>query len=451
MRGIYPLRKRWGTIFEHVRDVLDKTDPFLYTGRVSRITGLAVESAGPQANIGDLCRIDLGKERSSILAEVVGFREDKVLLMPYGSLSGIGPGCTVTSTNQGLVVGVGPAMQGRILDGLGSPMDGLGAFPITAFYPVERVPENPLSRARITQPMSLGIRSIDGLLTCGRGQRMGIFAGSGVGKSTLLGMIARSSSADVNVIVLVGERGREVREFIEKELQEDGLSRTVLIVATSEQPALIRLKSALIGTTIAEYFRDQGKHVLLLMDSLTRFAMAQREIGLAMGEPPVSRGYTPSVLALLPKLLERAGTAKIGSITGLYTVLVDGDDLNEPITDMARGILDGHIVLSRSLANRNHYPAIDILASVSRVMPDIVAGAHKASANEIRRMMAIYKDLEDLIQIGAYRKGNDADMDRAVELIKPIHGLLRQTTGEYTELNMTIKMMQRIVQQGEPK
>jgi len=333
-------------------------DPIKYTGKISRISGLSVESTGPAVQIGSICHI-CSDNGSSVMAEVVGFRDEKVLLMPFSDLSGIGPGSIVESTNHSLTVPVGMGLKGRILNGLGQPMDGKGAVEAECWYPVENTPSNPLKRERISTSLPLGVRAMDGLLTCGRGQRLGIFAGSGVGKSTLMGMIARNSRADVNVVVLVGERGREVRDFIERDLQEEGLKRSVVVIATSEQPALVRLKSAMIGTAIAEYFRDCGLNVMLMMDSLTRFAMAQREIGLALGEPPVSRGYTPSVLSLLPKLLERAGTSDKGSITGLYTVLVDGDDMNEPITDTVRGILDGHIVLQkpgqqRSLSRNRH-------------------------------------------------------------------------------------------------
>lgn len=386
---------------------------------------------------------------TTISAEVVGFKDEKVLLMPFSDLSGVGLGSVVESTNRPLTVPVGMGMRGRILDGLANPMDNKGPIQAESYYPVNNLPVNPLKRSRICQPLSFGIRAIDGMLTCGRGQRLGIFAGSGVGKSTLLGMIARNTHADVNVVVLVGERGREVRDFIERDLQEEGLARSVVVVATSEQPALVRLKSAMIGTAIAEYFRDQGLHVMLLMDSLTRFAMAQREIGLALGEPPVARGYTPSVLALLPKLLERAGTSDTGSITGLYTVLVDGDDMNEPITDIARGILDGHIILSRNLANRGHYPAIDVLASISRVMPEIISKEHMAISNDIRNALAMYRETEDLIHIGAYRKGSDPRMDRAVSLIQPINGFLQQKTDELSSFDETIEKMNQIVRQCE--
>jgi len=428
---------------------LAQIDPIKYTGRVTRITGLAVESIGPAVQIGEVCKIIDVKGQTSTLAEVVGFKDEKVLLMPFGNLTGVGLGSVVESTNRSLVVPVGMNMRGRILDGLGNPIDGKGPIQPEAYYPVDNEPFNPLKRMRITEPLPLGIRAIDGMLTCGRGQRLGIFAGSGVGKSTLLGMIARNTHADVNVVVLVGERGREVRDFIERDLQEEGLSRSVLVIATSEQPALVRLKSAMIGTAIAEYFRDQGLHVMLLMDSLTRFAMAQREIGLALGEPPVSRGYTPSVLAIMPRLLERAGTSDIGSITGLYTVLVDGDDMNEPITDAVRGILDGHIVLSRNLANQGHYPAIDVLASISRVMPDIVSKEHLELSKEIRSIMAVYRSMEDLIHIGAYKKGSDPKLDRAVSLIAPINQFLRQGTDERSSFTETIDRMSKIIRQSD--
>jgi len=399
-----------------------------YTGKVTKIVGLTIESEGPEADIGELCRLCAPRNETEVYAEVVGFRENKVLLMPLGEMSGIGPGSTVISTNTCLSVGVGSGLVGRVLDGMGNPIDDKGPLKIEKKYPVECAPPHPLLRKRISEPLSLGIKAVDGLLTVGKGQRIGIFAGSGVGKSTLIGMIARNTSADINVIALIGERGREVREFIERDLKEEGLQRSVVIVATSDQPALIRLKGALIATAIAEYFRDQGKDVLLLMDSLTRFAMAQREIGLSIGEPPVSRGYTPSVFTIMPKLLERAGNSDKGSITGLYSVLVDGDDLTEPVTDTARGILDGHIVLSRELANRNHYPAIDVLASVSRVMPDIVTREHLETANRIKSCMAIYKNSEDLINIGAYVAGSNEKIDYAISVMDRINDFVTQET-----------------------
>ncbi len=410
------------------QDKLKARDYIEYIGKVSKVVGLTIEADGPQASIGDLCNINVLKG-SPIKAEVVGFKDEKVLLMPLGEMTGISPGSLVSANGDILKVAVGPELIGRVLDGLGRPMDDKGVLNTKQFYPTNNKPPNPMTRRRISEPLPLGVRAIDGLLTVGKGQRMGIFAGSGVGKSTLMGMIARNTKADINVIALIGERGREVREFIEKDLTEEGLARSVVIVATSDQPALIRLKGALVATAIAEYFRDCGKDVLLLMDSLTRYAMAQREVGLSIGEPPVMRGYTPSVFSSFPKLLERAGTDEKGSITGLYTVLVDGDDLTEPVTDTARGILDGHIVLSRALANKNHYPAIDVLASVSRVMGDVVDKEQKKCASEIKKTMAIYREAEDLINIGAYLKGSSDKIDYAIKYNDQITAFLQQDTG----------------------
>jgi flagellum-specific ATP synthase len=353
-------------------ETIKNADPLDYGGRVSQILGLTVEAVGLAANLGDICRIYTKKRGRYILAEVVGFKDKKAVLMPFGDLSGAGPNSYVISDERALNVPVGKGFCGRVLDGLGNPMDGKGPVKPECCYPIMSNPPNPMERSRITQRLTMGVKAIDAMLTLGKGQRVGIFAGSGVGKSTLLGMIARNTAADINVIVLIGERGREVKDFLEKDLKEEGLKRSVLVVATSDQPALVRLKSAMVGTAIAEFFRDQGYNVMLMMDSLTRFAMAQREIGMAIGEPPVSRGFTPSVYAIMPKLLERAVTGRRGSITGLYTVLVEGDDMDEPISDTVRGILDGHIVLSRKLANASHYPAIDILQSVSRLMPDVM-------------------------------------------------------------------------------
>ncbi len=406
--------------------IIEESDLVSYFGRVSKVVGLTIESVGPEASIGEVCRVQGLRNKGYLDAEVVGFRDNKVLLMPLGQLEGIGPGSTVMSTGQYLRVGVGNALIGRVLDGLGRPIDNKGDIVYETYYPVNNSPPDPLTRKRITEPLCLGVKAIDGLLTVGKGQRVGIFAGSGVGKSTLIGMIARNTKADVNVIALIGERGREVREFLEKDLKEDGLKRSVVIVATSDQPALIRQKGALLATAVAEYFRDQGRDVLLLMDSLTRFAMAQREIGLAIGEPPVSRGYTPSVFAIMPRLLERSGCSETGSITGLYTVLVDGDDLTEPVTDTARGILDGHIVLSRKLANKNQYPAIDVLASVSRVMSDVVSREHLEKANRIKKAMAVYQEAEDLINIGAYSKGSNARIDEAIDVYDNIIKFIEQ-------------------------
>ena len=397
-----------------------------HMGRVTKVVGLTIETEGPQTHIGELCRIHGGRMGKDMLAEVVGFRDASVLMMPIGDMTGISPGNPVTATGHQLEIAVGPELLGRVLDGMGRPLDGKGPVAVERWVPVQNMPPNPMTRPRIQQILPLGVKCLDGLMTVGKGQRMGIFAGSGVGKSTLMGMIARNTKADINVIALIGERGREVRDFLERDLQAEGLARSVVIIATSDQPALVRLKGALTATAIAEYFRDSGKDVLLLMDSLTRFSMAQREIGLAIGEPPVSRGYTPSVFAVLPKLLERAGTSADGSITGLYSVLVDGDDMNEPITDAARGILDGHIALSRQLAHRNHYPAIDVLGSISRVMSDIVDDKHKQAANALRRSLAVYHDAEDLINVGAYVKGSNPDIDKAIALIGGINEFTRQ-------------------------
>ncbi|WP_222704778.1 flagellar protein export ATPase FliI [Anaerosalibacter massiliensis] len=397
-----------------------------YTGNITKVTGLTIESNGPMASIGELCYIYPHDKSKPIMAEVVGFREDKILLMPLGDMEGIASGSTVIANGKSLNVNVGDELIGRVINGLGEPIDGKGPISTLKSYPVSKSSPNPLERKKIDEPLSLGVKAIDGLLTCGKGQRIGIFAGSGVGKSTLMGMVSRNSTADVNVIGLIGERGREVREFIENDLKKEGLEKSVVVVVTSDQPALIRVKGAMVTTAIAEYFRDQGMNVMLLMDSLTRFAMAQREIGLAIGEPPVTRGFTPSVFALLPRLLERAGTSSKGTITGLYTVLVDGDDLNEPITDTVRGILDGHIVLSRKLANQNHYPAINILGSISRVMPNIVSEEHKNMSNSIKDILAVYEESEDLINIGAYKRGSNKKLDMAIDLIDDINEFLTQ-------------------------
>lgn len=424
--------------------LLDSRSFARYTGRVSKVVGLTIEAEGPETHVGALCYIRTNHDKK-ILAEVVGFKDKRVLLMPIGDMNGIGPGSVVVAAEKDLEVGVGPGLLGRVLNGLGQPMDGLGPVDIEQYYPVSNMPPNPMTRPRITQALPMGVKCIDGLLTIGRGQRIGIFSGSGVGKSTLLGMIARNAKADVNVIALIGERGREVREFLERDLGEEGLKRSVVVIATSDQPALIRLKGAMVATAVAEYFRDRGNDVILMMDSLTRFSMAQREIGLAAGEPPVSRGYTPSVYAIMPKLLERSGTSSKGSITGLYTVLVDGDDMNEPIADTARGILDGHIVLSRKLAHRNHYPAIDVLDSISRVMNEIVDDDHKNSANELRRNLAIYRDAEDLINVGAYVKGSNPDIDKSIRLHKKINGFLTQDTFDSFSFGETAELLKQSV------
>jgi len=431
------------------RNALESLDTLEYAGRVTKIVGLAVEASGPASKIGDICEMYTLNGERSVRAEIVGFREGHTLLMPFGSVEGVGLGSYVVYTGASLRVPVGKNLTGRILDALGHPFDGLGEPETEAWYPADNVPPNPLARERIHEVLPLGIKAIDSMLTVGRGQRLGIFSGSGVGKSTLLGMIARYAVADVNVIVLVGERGREVRDFVERDLGEDGLKKSVLVIATSDQPALLRLKCAMTGTAIAEYFRDCGYKVLLLMDSLTRFAMAQREIGMAAGEPPVSRGFPPSVYTILPKLLERSGMSDKGSITGLYTVLVEGDDLNEPISDTVRGILDGHIVLSRAIANSNHYPPIDILGSVSRVMPDIVTKEHFEAFGAIKNLIAVYREAEDLINIGAYKHGANPEIDRAVDLHSPIQGFLKQDISESYSFNETLAMIHGIVEKGE--
>jgi flagellum-specific ATP synthase len=395
-------------------------------GRVRDLIGLIVEATGVEAEIGEVCSIDTGRGRPAVPAEVVGFRAGRTLLMALGDATGIGPGSRVSASGRPLRVEVSDDLLGRALDGLGRPIDGLGPLGVARPRAVSASPPDPLERPRIRERVSLGVRALDALVPCGRGQRLGIFAGSGVGKSSLLGMIARSTSAEVNVICLVGERGREVREFIERDLGPEGLERSVVIVATSDQPALVRIKAAFTATTVAEHFRDQGRDVMLMMDSVTRFAMAQREVGLAIGEPPATRGYTPSVFALLPKLLERSGTSRAGTITGLYTVLVDGDDMNEPIADAVRSILDGHVVLSRDLAHAGHYPAVDVLASVSRLVGEVVDPAVRAAGNEVRRLMAAYREKADLIAIGAYQAGSDALTDAAIAAREPIDGFLRQ-------------------------
>jgi flagellum-specific ATP synthase len=409
---------------------LRQVDPIRVNGKVTQVIGLTVESEGPDASIGDVCYIYPFKSSQPLKAEVVGFKNNKVILMPLGELDSIGPGCDVVGTGKPLTVQVGHELLGKVLDGLGQPLDGTFLPSRMSQYSTNNSPSNPLKRPRVLEPISVGVRCIDGLLTIGKGQRVGIFAGSGVGKSTLMGMIARNTSADVNVIALIGERGREVLDFIERDLGPEGLARSVVIVATSDQPALIRIKGALIATSIAEYFRDRGLNVMLMMDSVTRYAMAQREVGLAVGEPPATRGYTPSVFATLPKLLERSGNGPKGSITAFYTVLVDGDDMNEPIADAVRGILDGHIVLNRNIANKGHFPAIDVLASVSRVMKEIVPVEQQLAAENLKRLMSVYKDSEDLINIGAYQKGSNPDIDMSIDYIQSIWEYTKQRVHE---------------------
>jgi len=409
------------------REALHSTDLIEMKGMVTRAIGLTIEASGVQASIGDYCRIESTGDDPPILVEVVGFRDDTLLLMPFGELQGIRPGSYVTRLSKQRPVPSGFGLLGRVIDALGHPIDGLGPLENVVQVQQHNSPPAPLDRPTITTPLATGVRVIDAILTCGIGQRMGIFAGSGVGKSTLLGMIARGASSDVTVIGLVGERGREVQDFIEKNLGPEGMQRTVIVVATSDQPALMRLKAAWMATYIAESFRDTGINVLLLLDSVTRVAMAQREIGLAIGEPPALRGYTPSVFALLPKLLERAGTAKVGSITAFYTVLVEGDDMNEPVADTVRGVLDGHMVLSRTLAAENMYPSIDISHSVSRTMPDVVTPEHVAAAARFRDVQAMYERNRDLITIGAYTAGTNPAIDTAISLQPRFQAFRRQT------------------------
>ncbi|MBH0165876.1 flagellar protein export ATPase FliI [Fictibacillus sp. 7GRE50] len=415
---------------EHMIDSLQSLDSYKRYGKVIRVVGLMIESKGPKTSIGDVCYIHTGNNKQRIKAEVVGFQEENVLLMPFTYVKNIAVGSLVEATHRALEIKVGPSLIGKVLDGMGVPLDG-SPLPRGLFrYPSENEPPNPMERPRIYESIQLGIRSIDSLLTVGKGQRVGIFAGSGVGKSTLLGMVARNSTADLNVIALIGERGREVLDFIERDLGEEGLKRSIVIVATSDQPALMRIKGALTATSIAEYFRDQGKNVMLMMDSVTRVAMAQREIGLAVGEPPTTKGYTPSVFAVLPKLLERSGTNKNGTITAFYTVLVDGDDFNEPISDTVRGILDGHFILDRNLANKGQFPAVNILKSISRVMNDIVPKEHRQAAERLRELLSSYVEAEDLISIGAYKRGSSKSVDEAIQMYPNILAFLKQQVDE---------------------
>ncbi|MDR2459208.1 MAG: FliI/YscN family ATPase [Deltaproteobacteria bacterium] len=399
--------------FAHLFETLKKVPPIALEGSVTRVTGLVIEGDGPAASVGEICYVDMpGGE--ALEAEVVGFKENTIQLMPIGDMTGLTPGARILASGSPAEVPVGPELLGRVLDGRGRLMDAGPKLDLSLRYPIHNKPGNPLSRARILKPVDVGVRAINALLTLGQGQRVGIFAGSGVGKSTLMGMIARHMQADVNVIALVGERGREVREFIEKDLGPEGLKRSVVVAATSEQPALVRMRGAWVGTTIAEYFRDQGKNVILMMDSATRFAYAAREVGLSIGEPATTRGYTPSVFALLPQLLERAGSWQKGSITGIYTVLVEGDDMNEPVADSMRSILDGHLVLKRELAARNIFPSLDILSSISRLMTDLAPPDHLAAAARFKDILSIYEKNEDMINIGAYQKGASREVDDAI-------------------------------------
>lgn len=431
--------------FSKYHKILDEVETITKVGEVVEIIGLIIEADGPVSSIGDLCFIK-SPDIQDIWAEVVGFREDRILLMPLGSIEGLKSGAKVVNTGSSMKVKVCDELLGRVLDGLGNPIDDGEEIIAKKYYSTGAKNINPLKRKPIDTPLSLGIRAIDGLITVGKGQRMGIFAGSGVGKSTTLGMIAKNTSADVNVIALIGERGREVREFVENTLGEEGMKRSVVVVATSEQPSLVKIKAAFVASAIAEYFRDKGKDVLFMLDSVTRIALAQREVGLAVGEPPATRGYTPSVFALMPKFLERAGSNEFGTITGLYTVLVEGDDFNEPISDTARSILDGHIMLSRSMAHKNHYPAIDVLQSISRVMNNIVASEHKEAAGKIRALLASYAKNEDLINIGAYQKGSDFMTDKAIMMIDKINGYLKQNTDDRASYDVSVNELLRLSQ-----
>ena len=429
--------------FDKYKKIYDKTF-YKKLGKVVNVVGLTIESNGPDAKLDDLCRIIVDEENDkAVMAEVVGFKDGKTLLMPFETTEGLGAGCIVENLGYPLSIPVGEDLLGKCLDGLGRPTDGT-LLQCTASYPVEAPPPDPMDRVIINEILPLGVKAVDGIMTIGKGQRIGIFAGSGVGKSTLLGMFARNTKADINVIALIGERGREVREFIERDMGEEGMRRSVVVVATSDKPALVRRKAAQTATAIAEYFRDQGKDVLLMMDSLTRFSMAQREIGLASGEPPVTRGYPPNVYAQMPKLLERAGNAAVGSITGLYTVLVDGDDFNEPITDTARSILDGHIMLDRKLAHKNHYPAIDVMQSISRCMGQIATKEHKSVASRLKTVLATYTEAEDLINIGAYKAGANPNIDYAIAKINQVNEYLCQDVDTKYSIDDEIEQLMAI-------
>ncbi|WP_456399357.1 flagellar protein export ATPase FliI [Mesoaciditoga sp.] len=436
---------------ENIKNVLNKIKGdvekgalWSVMGRIDKVVGLTIESIGPNAPLGELCEIE--SPYGKVLAEIVGFKENKVILMPLSDTEGLSIGAPIRATGERLSVPVGNEILTRVIDGLGNPMDG-EPLPLSKSYPLNASPPNPIKRKMIKTPLPVGVRAIDAFLTIGKGQRIGIFSGSGVGKSTLMGMIARNAKSDVNVICLVGERGREVREFIERDLGS-GIERSVVVVATSDKPALVRVKAIFTATAIAEYFRDQGKDVLLMVDSLTRFALAQREVGLAIGEPPATRGYTPSVFALFPKILERAGNSDKGSITGIYTVLVEGDDINEPISDTARGILDGHIVLTRELANANHYPAIDILKSVSRVMPSVMDREIVQSAMALRDIMSTYNSVKDMISVGAYKKGTDPKIDRSIEMHDKIEEFLKQAVDDPAPFEKTLETLKKLAQEA---
>ncbi|TWN90396.1 putative ATP synthase YscN [Bacillus paralicheniformis] len=432
-------------MLEQLLECIETADSYKRYGKVKQAVGLMIESKGPECSIGDVCKIyTKGDGPKAIKAEVVGFKDQNILLMPYLEADNIAPGSIVEATGESLRVKVGSGLIGQVVDAFGNPLDGSTLPKGLAQVSTEQAPPNPMKRPPIREKMAVGVRSIDSLLTVGKGQRVGIFAGSGVGKSTLMGMIARETAADLNVIALVGERGREVREFIEKDLGEEGLKRTIVVVATSDQPALMRLKAAYTATAIAEYFRDKGQNVMFMMDSVTRVAMAQREIGLATGEPPTTKGYTPSVFAILPKLLERTGTTENGSITAFYTVLVDGDDMNEPIADTVRGILDGHIVLDRSLANKGQFPAVNILKSISRVMSNIAGKDHIRAANRFREMLSTYQNSEDLINIGAYKKGSSREIDEAIQFHPKLISFLKQEVDEAASLEESISLLKSL-------
>ncbi|MGN1350222.1 MAG: flagellar protein export ATPase FliI [Anaerovoracaceae bacterium] len=433
--------------FSDMAKVIRKADTVSTIGKIENVIGMSIEASGLKARVGDIAEIvTQDGNREGVSVEVVGFKGDKTILMPYSDLSGVGSGDFVRNTGKSLEVPVGEFLKGRVVDALCRPIDDLGPLEYDRTIPVGNSYINPLSRPPIRERLSFGIKAIDGMLTIGKGQRMGIFAGSGVGKSTLMGMVARFGQADINVIALVGERGREVKEFIQKELGAEGLRRSVVVVATSDQSSMVRMKCPVVATAIAEYFKDQGKDVLLMMDSLTRFAMAHREIGLAVGEPPIARGYTPSIYAELPKLLERSGNFENGSITGIYTVLVEGDDTNEPISDTVRGIVDGHIVLSRKLAHRNHYPAIDVSQSISRLMNSIASEEHKQLASSIRDIMAIYEDNADMVTIGAYKKGTNPSLDRAIEKMPGVDAFLKQGIGESFQYDEILQQMRKVLE-----
>lgn len=433
-------------MFEQVIQQIKDGDVLSRTGKIENIVGMSIEASGGRGAIGDICRIYSAESNSQVLAEVVGFKSDRMLLMPYQNMNGLAPGSFVRNTGRRLRLQVGDFLRGRIINAMGKPIDGLEPFPEGDSYYVDSPYINPLTRPPIRERVDFGVRAIDSTLTIGKGQRIGIFAGSGVGKSTLMGMIAKNVKTDINVIALVGERGREVLEFVQKDLGKEGMRRSVLVVATSDQPAMLRMKCPSVATAIAEYFRDQGKDVLLMMDSLTRFAMAQREIGLAVGEPPVARGYTPSIYAELPKLLERSGNFERGSITGVYTVLVEGDDTNEPIADTVRGILDGHIVLSRKLANANHFPAIDVSASISRLMVEIVSPKHRELASKLRDILSVYEKNEDLLSIGAYKAGTNPRLDYAISKIDQINAFLMQGINESFSYDESLHQLESILQ-----